>query len=201
MNKEVKRVPAWIPSNLKTRKVVVAFVLSCPGQEEMLKGKPCAGKTGEIMDRALEILTKKRQNLFPSKDRYDYPIINSSDIVHYNELKNGTEPDEFELEDPTNIAAFEKQLKKSEATLLILCGFRAQHICKKLPIKKIRKPESRDKSKMRALNNYVNLPETTKTISIYHPSYLHKQAKGNKIESAAQIMARDIDIELGKLGF
>lgn len=57
--------------------IPVAFVLSAPGNEEVIAGRPAAGATGENLESALTYLNSYAPTLFSSPLRYDYRITNA----------------------------------------------------------------------------------------------------------------------------
>lgn len=85
----------------------VAFMFACPGQKEQAAGKVVAGATGKNLNTLLSILmcseNEKIRALFPSDDRYDYLITNSSDIVHYPALDKTSLPSKSEYSDDANL--------------------------------------------------------------------------------------------------
>ena len=83
--------------------IKTAFIFSCPGQEELKSGLLVNGQTGKNLDMMLTILNKKRPDIFPSTNRYDYRITNSSEIVHYKALDNRTEAKPQEINAPENL--------------------------------------------------------------------------------------------------
>lgn len=80
-----------------------AFIFSCPGQEEEKSGKLVNGQTGKNLNGVLAYLKRSRPDLFPSVDRYDYRITNSSESVHYKAYDGRTEPSAAEIRDPENL--------------------------------------------------------------------------------------------------
>lgn len=85
----------------------VAFMFACPGQKEEKAGKVVSGSTGKNLDLLLSVLAEseneKIRALFPSSDRYDYLITNSSDIIHYPALDNTSLPSKGEYSDDANL--------------------------------------------------------------------------------------------------
>ncbi len=84
--------------------IPTAFIFSCPGQEELKSGKLVNGQTGKNLDMMLTFLNKKKPDLFPSVNRYDYRITNSSECVHYKAYDNRTEPKTAEINEPDNLS-------------------------------------------------------------------------------------------------
>ncbi len=91
--------------------IKTAFIFSCPGQEELKSGLLLNGQTGKNLDMMLTILNKQRPDIFPSTNRYDYRITNSSEIVHYKAHDNRTEAKPAEITEPENL----KRLKEDIA--------------------------------------------------------------------------------------
>ena len=92
----------------------VAFMFACPGQKEEKAGRVVAGATGKNLDLLLSVLAEseneKIRALFPSSDRYDYLITNSSDIIHYPALDNTSLPSKGEYSDDANLNRLYKEL-------------------------------------------------------------------------------------------
>ncbi len=93
----------------------VAFMFACPGQKEQAAGRVVAGSTGKNLNTLLSILAEseneKVRALFPSADRYDYLITNSSDIVHYPALDKTSLPSKKEYNDEANLSRLYTELK------------------------------------------------------------------------------------------
>ncbi|MBQ7291144.1 MAG: hypothetical protein IJW76_05440 [Clostridia bacterium] len=92
----------------------VAFMFACPGQKEQAAGKVVAGATGKNLNLLLSVLAKseneKIRALFPSADRYDYLITNSSDTIHYPALDKTSLPSKREYSDDANLNRLYKEL-------------------------------------------------------------------------------------------
>ena len=88
-----------------------AFIFSCPGQEELKSGLLVNGQTGKNLDILLGILNKQRPELFPSVNRYDYRITNSSERVHYKAYDNRTEPTPAEVREKDNLSRLKEDIK------------------------------------------------------------------------------------------
>lgn len=93
-----------VTRNEGTKNIPTAFIFSCPGQEELKSGKLVNGQTGKNLDMMLTFLNKKMPELFPSVNRYDYRITNSSECVHYKAYDNRTEPKTAEITDQDNLS-------------------------------------------------------------------------------------------------
>ncbi len=92
----------------------VAFMFACPGQKEQEAGRVVAGATGKNLNTLLSILAEseneKVRALFPSTDRYDYLITNSSDTVHYPALDKTSLPSKSEYSDDANLNRLYREL-------------------------------------------------------------------------------------------
>lgn len=80
-----------------------AFIFSCPGQEELKSGLLVNGQTGKNLDMMLTFLHAKQPDVFPSVNRYDYRITNSSETVHFKAHDNRTEPTVAEITAEENL--------------------------------------------------------------------------------------------------
>lgn len=138
--KEIEKSKAKILEKLKkylddikvedwtNRESNVCFVLSCPGERELVKGKVCAGQTGENLGYILSYLHGKKEEIFPSKNRYDYIIINASDKVHFHELTGNSEASREEIKDKKNIQRIKDIFNAKQIEYVILFGKKAQSI-------------------------------------------------------------------------
>ncbi len=99
MNTEILKVKR----NEGKKEIKTAFIFSCPGQEELKSGRLVNGQTGKNLDIMLSILNKSFPDIFPSHNRYDYRITNSSECVHYKAYDNRTEPHVKEITEPENL--------------------------------------------------------------------------------------------------
>lgn len=81
-----------------------AIILACPGRHEVAKGRPAAEGTGANVDRLLAALGEHLPEAFPSADRYDYVIGNSSCCVHFDALTDDSVPPAAEIRAPANIS-------------------------------------------------------------------------------------------------
>ncbi|MGN1095936.1 MAG: hypothetical protein ACI4QR_06065 [Eubacteriales bacterium] len=85
----------------------VAFMFACPGRKEQEAGRVVAGATGKNLNMLLSVLShsenEKIRELFPSEDRYDYLITNSSDKIHYPALDDRSLPTKEEYSDDANL--------------------------------------------------------------------------------------------------
>jgi uracil-DNA glycosylase len=113
----------------------IAFVFSCPGQEELNSEKLVFGQTGRNLESLLEELKRRDFIKEDFKDRYDFTITNSYNKVHYKGYldKNDkrTEPLLSEVRTSENIERLTTELK--EAEIIICFGKRpkiALEICK-----------------------------------------------------------------------
>lgn len=117
----------------------VAFVFSCPGQEEEKHGYLCAGQTGDnlkilIMQlyQLIQSEAKHLLDLFVSDRREDYFITNASNCVHYKTLTNNSEPGKKEILVPENLSRLNAELKNRK--IVVFCGKQAEYASKKINI-------------------------------------------------------------------
>lgn len=108
----------------------VAFIFACPGQKEEAAGKVVAGATGKNLDRLLSILSSSQisevRRLFPSSNRYDYLITNSSDIIHYPALDGISLPSKKEYREEKNVERLFSEL--SDSRYIISFGQQAKDV-------------------------------------------------------------------------
>lgn len=100
----------------------VCFVFSCPGREEMINKKLCAGQTGNNLNSLLSILNKKDKELFPSTSKNDYDILNATPVVHFMDLDNTTEGTKEEIERYSSRIKDYLKKRKQPLDLVIFCG-------------------------------------------------------------------------------
>ena len=91
-------VDDWSKSNSK-----ICFVFSCPGNRELIENKVCAGNTGDNLNKLLNKLNAKCEVLFPSKDRYDYAILNASNHVNFMKLTSKSEENKKDIMSKDNL--------------------------------------------------------------------------------------------------
>ena len=96
------------------KEIKTAFVFSCPGQEELKSGRLINGQTGKNLDMMLTILCAQYPEIFPSGNRYDYRITNSSERVHYKAYDNRTEPKTAEILDNENMLRLKDDIEGYE---------------------------------------------------------------------------------------
>ena len=108
----------------------IVFVFSCPGQEELIQGKVCYGKTGDNLNALLKILHTKEPTVFPSDNRYKYNILNASNRVHYEALDGKTEEDDSFLQDDQNKKRIQESLANCTPTHIIFFGKKAEKVVK-----------------------------------------------------------------------
>lgn len=114
----------------------VAFVFSAPGRMESNSGRPVTGDTGSNMDEILKELNHLDSKTFPSGNRYDYLITNSSPRVFYAKKDNGRTEDKVKnINDSKNIERILNEIM--DCSIVILCGKRAQKIKPHIKGKKI----------------------------------------------------------------
>lgn len=113
----------------------VCFILSCPGEKELLANKVCAGQTGENLEQIVFYLNSYCRCIFPSLNRYDYNILNASNNVNFEALTNKPEEDDDVILSGKNIDRIEKFFNKNKhVKYVVFCGDKA-----KLLVDEIRK--------------------------------------------------------------
>lgn len=115
----------------------VAFMFACPGQKEEKAGKVVAGNTGKNLNLLLSVLSASENEniraLFPSENRYDYLITNSSDIIHYPALDGTSLPSKSEYADDANLNRLFHELENSK--YVIAFGNQAKEAAKLVSLK------------------------------------------------------------------
>ncbi|NMH23980.1 hypothetical protein [Flavobacterium solisilvae] len=101
----------------KARIKRIAFVFSCPGQEEEKTKKLVSGMTGCNLEKLLKNI-KDEIIKEDFKDRYDFTITNSHNEVHYKALNNRTEPLNSKIKEVKNLERLINELKEAE---IIIC--------------------------------------------------------------------------------
>lgn len=121
-----------VKRNEGRKDIRTAFIFSCPGQEELKSGKLVNGQTGKNLDMMLSILNKKYPEIFPSENRYDYRITNSSEQVHYKAYDNRTEPNAKEILSSENIMRLKEDIEGYEYIITFgRCAAMAAEECEK----------------------------------------------------------------------
>jgi uracil-DNA glycosylase len=117
-------MPQFTPHYCKGR-LPVAFVFSAPGTEEVNRGRPVSGATGDNLEHALGHLSILAPQVFPSSHRYDYRITNAFAQPLAQDLGNGrTEATRAEILESTNVRRFLGDVEGCQ--LVILCGKKAR---------------------------------------------------------------------------
>ena len=115
----------------------VAFMFACPGQKEEKAGKVVAGNTGKNLNLLLSVLSASENEniraLFPSENRYDYLITNSSDIIHYPALDGTSLPSKSEYTDDANLNRLFHELENSK--YVVAFGNQAKEASKLVSLK------------------------------------------------------------------
>jgi hypothetical protein len=95
----------------------IAFVFSCPGQEEEKNKKPVSGITGHNLNLFISELFKndKEKKNF---SRYDFRITNSVSQVYYRELNGRTEAKISEIKNSQNIERLYNEIKDIEKVII-----------------------------------------------------------------------------------
>jgi hypothetical protein len=140
-----------ILDDLKTRKELkvkdnikeksnLCVILSCPGEEELIEQKVCAGETGENLEYILSSVSKQI-SLIPPYDfelnppvaqRYNYTIINSVDDVYFRKY-NDSEAEKEEIEKEANVKRVQCAIEKlKHLKYILICGDNANIIYQKI---------------------------------------------------------------------
>ena len=101
----------------------LCIILSCPGQEELINDKVCAGETGNNLDKVLKFvgLDHFRPGVEDGNDcRYSYTIVNAVKEVHFREY-NGAEAKENQIKEKSNIDRVKSELS-DKIDYFIICG-------------------------------------------------------------------------------
>ena len=111
------------------------FVLSCPGEKELLEGRVCCGDTGTNLEKLIKELLEckcipiKEGNNNPShgdERRYKFNIINASDQVYFRAYNGKSEPSDDEVKLLKNIERIEQEISNSKIEYFVLCGDKAE---------------------------------------------------------------------------
>ncbi len=100
----------------------IAFVFSCPGQQEEKANKPAAGTTGKNLENLLKLLKERLSR--EDMTREDITIANAWDKVEYEIKSNRTEATDKEIISHKNIVRLNKELINIEE-LIVCCGKKA----------------------------------------------------------------------------
>jgi hypothetical protein len=106
----------------------VAFLFSCPGQEEEKQGRPVSGRTGIHLIKLLEILARKCPNVFKFFDIYQYRITNAWKFIEYLKKTGRREAKISEIKQKENLLRIDNELQNME--IVILFGKKAQSVLK-----------------------------------------------------------------------
>lgn len=140
-----------ILDDLKTRKELkvkdnikensnLCVILSCPGEEELIEQKVCAGETGENLEHILSIVSKQVQLdppfesklAFSAEQRYNYTIINSVDDVYFRKY-NDSEAEKEDIEKDENVKRVQSAIEElKHLKYILICGDNANIIYKKI---------------------------------------------------------------------
>lgn len=104
----------------------LCIILSCPGQEELIKDKVCAGETGDNLDKVLKFvgLDHFRPGVEDENDcRYSYTIVNAVNKVHFREY-NRAEAKDNQIKEKSNIDRVKSELS-DKIDYFIICGKKA----------------------------------------------------------------------------
>ena len=100
--KEIHKDDPFTIENITDKNSKVCFVFSCPGRAELIAGAPCQGATGDNLNILLEILNEKFPDLFESKNKDSYDILNATTRVHFYALDHKTEASTTEIKNNSN---------------------------------------------------------------------------------------------------
>lgn len=114
--------------NVDTRAIVkynlgkidgIAFIFACPGKKELDNHKVVFGTTGTNLNELLKKLKHFCLNKFPSTNRYDYLITNSSERVYYKgyQGKKRTTPYACDISKDDNVDRLYEELKNSSIVI------------------------------------------------------------------------------------
>ena len=99
---------------------LVGFVFICPGRAEEREGRPCAGQTGKVLDDGLSHLVQMRNDLFTSRNRYDYLITNAWPEVEHKKKTKRSIPKCIEVTSKQNIGRLFLKLMGSPMSLHVV---------------------------------------------------------------------------------
>jgi len=117
----------------------VAFVFSCPGQEEEKCGKPVAGSTGKNLEQILERLRNEKPFQNYSSSRYDFRIVNAWYQVEYKFKTGRSQAKDSEITKSENLDRLKSELEN--ITDYIICfGKKAEIAIEAIYPKSIKKP-------------------------------------------------------------
>lgn len=109
----------------------IAFLFSCPGQDEVKNEKPVSGITGKNLDTLLKKLYIGNKQIFESKYRYSYRITNSiSSVLYKNEHCKRTEPTKTEIKETKNLDRLKCEL--NGFSIVVCFGKKAEYALSKL---------------------------------------------------------------------
>lgn len=111
----------------------ICIVLSCPGELELLEGKPAVGQTGINLFTILKKVSERRGNDFndfivvDDKEMHDQiSIINAYDRVFFR-LVNSAEPNDNLITAADNIQRLDERINSiKDLKYLIVCGNKAE---------------------------------------------------------------------------
>lgn len=113
----------------------ICFVLSCPGEKELLEGRVCCGDTGTNLEKLINELLK--YECIPITEggnnssnggghRYNFNIINACDQVYFRGYKGESEPPDDKVKSSDNIKRIEQEISNSNIEYFVLCGEKAE---------------------------------------------------------------------------
>lgn len=117
--KEIHKDDPFTIENITDKNSKVCLVFSCPGRAELIADSPCQGATGDNLNILLEILNEKFPDLFESKNKDCYDILNATTIVHFYALDYKTEGSTTEIKNnSTQIKDYLKNNKNFEFAII-----------------------------------------------------------------------------------
>lgn len=119
-----------IPHFNQGKRTDIAFIFSCPGQDEEKAKRPVSGRTGENLEVLLKSL-KKDKRFASFNDRYDFRITNASNRVHYETKTGRSEELDSYLSSSRNLARLSKEIADIDG-YVICFGSKPEKTIKKL---------------------------------------------------------------------
>ncbi len=103
----------------------IAFVFSCPGNQEEKAKMPAAGVTGNNLNIVLNILQKEHKTKFGEFLRNHITITNATSDVQSLSTTNKTQASKKDISATENISRLTKELRGKQ--LIFCCGINAQN--------------------------------------------------------------------------
>ncbi len=109
--------PAYRPGDNPA--VRTTIVLSAPGNAEARAGRPAAGQTGKNLQLAIEELSRRNPQRFPSDKLDDYTLINAVPAIHSANTTGRTEGRDDEIKKPENIRRLQKVINGADCVVAL----------------------------------------------------------------------------------